>query len=239
MTANLVVQVSMEPKLVAVALEHESVTARLVRAGEAFSLTVLARADRDVVRRFVKPVVDVERAADGTVTSMSGQPVEEVGPGRLPVLASRAADAALPPRAGRRVGQPRPLHRRGDRGGRRTGGDRGPPHGGHPHALRRLGLPRSSPTPSAAPRPGRLRPQVDAQGQDAVDQLGLGVADHGEVGEVALGLLAKAHPLGALDRRHAPRPHRLGPLLEAHDHFLGIESRRHGAQRRCWNGAHE
>jgi flavin reductase (DIM6/NTAB) family NADH-FMN oxidoreductase RutF len=91
MTANLVVQVSMEPKLVAVSLERESVTARLVRAGQAFSLTVLARADRDVVRRFVKPVVDVERAADGTVTSLSGQPVDEVGPGRLPVLASRAA----------------------------------------------------------------------------------------------------------------------------------------------------
>jgi flavin reductase (DIM6/NTAB) family NADH-FMN oxidoreductase RutF len=91
MTANLVVQVSMEPKLVAVALEHESVTARLVRAGEAFALTVLARADRDVVRRFVKPVVDVERSADGTVTSMSGQPVEEVGSARLPVLTSRAS----------------------------------------------------------------------------------------------------------------------------------------------------
>jgi flavin reductase (DIM6/NTAB) family NADH-FMN oxidoreductase RutF len=91
MTANLVVQVSMEPKLVAVALEHESVTARLVRAGEAFTLTVLARADRDVVRRFVKPVVDVERAPGGTVTTMSGQAIEEVGPGRLPVLASRAS----------------------------------------------------------------------------------------------------------------------------------------------------
>ena len=91
MTANLVVQVSMEPKLVAVALEHESVTARLVRAGQGFTLTVLARADRDVVRRFVKPVVDVERTADGTVTSLSGQPVEEVGAGRLPVLVSRAA----------------------------------------------------------------------------------------------------------------------------------------------------
>ncbi len=91
MTANLVVQVSMEPKLVAVALEHESVTARLVRAGEAFALTVLARSDRDVVRRFVKPVVEVERAPDGSVTSMSGQSVEQVGPGRLPVLASRAA----------------------------------------------------------------------------------------------------------------------------------------------------
>jgi flavin reductase (DIM6/NTAB) family NADH-FMN oxidoreductase RutF len=91
MTANLVVQVSMEPKLVAVALERESVTARLVRAGEAFTLTVLTRADRDVVRRFVKPVVDVERAPDGTVTAMSGHAVEQVGPGLLPVLASKAA----------------------------------------------------------------------------------------------------------------------------------------------------
>jgi flavin reductase (DIM6/NTAB) family NADH-FMN oxidoreductase RutF len=91
MTANLVVQVSMEPKLIAVALERESVTARLVRAGQAFSLTILARTDRDVVRRFVKPVVDVEQAADGTVTAMSGQPVVEVGAGRLPVLASGAA----------------------------------------------------------------------------------------------------------------------------------------------------
>ena len=33
MTANLVVQVCMEPKLVGVALEHESVTAGLVSAG--------------------------------------------------------------------------------------------------------------------------------------------------------------------------------------------------------------
>ena len=33
MTANLVVQVCMEPKLVGVALERDSVTARLVAAG--------------------------------------------------------------------------------------------------------------------------------------------------------------------------------------------------------------
>jgi flavin reductase (DIM6/NTAB) family NADH-FMN oxidoreductase RutF len=90
MTANLVVQVSMEPKLVAVALERESVTARLVRAGGSFSLTLLRRDDRDVVRRFVKPVTEVEHAPDGSLRAMSGQPVEEVGPDGLPVLASRA-----------------------------------------------------------------------------------------------------------------------------------------------------
>ncbi len=90
MTANLVVQVCLEPKLVAVALEHESVTARLVRQGQAFAISLLERGDRDVIRRFVKPVADVERSADGTVTAMASQAVIEVGPARLPVLASAA-----------------------------------------------------------------------------------------------------------------------------------------------------
>ena len=90
MTANLVVQVCMEPKLVGVALEHDSVTARLVAAGGGFSVSLLARADRDVVRRFVKPVKEIERSPDGAVLALSGQPVTEVGPNRLPVLASAA-----------------------------------------------------------------------------------------------------------------------------------------------------
>jgi flavin reductase (DIM6/NTAB) family NADH-FMN oxidoreductase RutF len=90
MTANLVVQVCLEPKLVAVALEREAVTMRLVRAGGAFSVSLLARTERDVVRRFVKPVVDVERSPDGAVLTMAGHAVSEVGPGRLPVLASAA-----------------------------------------------------------------------------------------------------------------------------------------------------
>ena len=88
MTANLVVQVALEPKLVGVALEHESVTARLAAAGGGFTVSLLSREDRDVVRRFVKPVTDVERAPDGAVLALSGRPVTEVGPDRLPVLAS-------------------------------------------------------------------------------------------------------------------------------------------------------
>jgi flavin reductase (DIM6/NTAB) family NADH-FMN oxidoreductase RutF len=90
MTANLVVQVCMEPKLLGVALERDSVTARLVAASSAFTVSLLDRGDRDVVRRFVKPVMDenVERAEDGTVVTMSGHRVTEVGPGRLPVLAA-------------------------------------------------------------------------------------------------------------------------------------------------------
>jgi flavin reductase (DIM6/NTAB) family NADH-FMN oxidoreductase RutF len=88
MTANLVVQVCLEPKLVGVALEAHSVTAALVLGGEAFSVSILERASKDVVRRFVKPVAPdtVERATDGTLTSMAGHPVKEVGPSRLPVL---------------------------------------------------------------------------------------------------------------------------------------------------------
>ncbi len=90
MTANLVVQVSMEPKLVGVALERDSVTKRLVTAGASFAVTLLQRADRDVVRRFVKPVQEVERDPDGAVLALSGHAVTEVGPGRLPVLRAAA-----------------------------------------------------------------------------------------------------------------------------------------------------
>jgi flavin reductase (DIM6/NTAB) family NADH-FMN oxidoreductase RutF len=92
MTANLVVQVCLKPKLIGVAIEAHSVTAGLVLSGEAFTVSILERASKDVVRRFVKPVAPdtVERAADGTLTSMAGQPVTEVGPSRLPVLAAAA-----------------------------------------------------------------------------------------------------------------------------------------------------
>jgi flavin reductase (DIM6/NTAB) family NADH-FMN oxidoreductase RutF len=90
MTANLVVQVCMEPKLVGVALEHGSVTAGLVQAGGGFTISLLARSDRDVVRRFVKPAKEMTRAPDGTVLALSGQPVSEAGADRRPVLASAA-----------------------------------------------------------------------------------------------------------------------------------------------------
>jgi flavin reductase (DIM6/NTAB) family NADH-FMN oxidoreductase RutF len=88
MTANLVVQVCTEPKLMAVALEREAVTLRLVRGGGAFTVSLLPRAQRDAVRHFAKPVVDVERSGDGKVVAMSGHAVTEVGPLHLPVLAA-------------------------------------------------------------------------------------------------------------------------------------------------------
>ncbi|HWE70937.1 MAG TPA: flavin reductase family protein [Acidimicrobiales bacterium] len=89
MTANLVMQVSTSPKLVAVAVETGSVTAGLIRQGARFSISILARADRSVVRRFVKPVEDLELGPDRTITEMQGEAVIEVA-GGVPVLASAA-----------------------------------------------------------------------------------------------------------------------------------------------------
>ena len=70
------------------ALEGESVTADLVTRSGAFTVCLLARQDKDVVRRFVRPVVEVVRSGEGVVMTMAGHDVREVGPGRLPVLAA-------------------------------------------------------------------------------------------------------------------------------------------------------
>ena len=123
MTANLVVQVSMEPKLVAVALEHESVTARLVRAGEAFTLD---RAGPHRPRRGapLRQAGGRRRAGGRRDGDGHERPARRRGRSRAPAGAGLPSGrAVVPPRAGRRVGQPRPLHRRGGRGGRRARGE--------------------------------------------------------------------------------------------------------------------
>jgi flavin reductase (DIM6/NTAB) family NADH-FMN oxidoreductase RutF len=88
MTANLVVQVCIEPKLLAVALEVESVTAGLVAKSGAFAVSLLPRGDKAVVRHFVKPVREVDRDTGGAVVAMAGHDVHEVGVPRLPVLSA-------------------------------------------------------------------------------------------------------------------------------------------------------
>ncbi len=90
MTANWVMQIATAPKLVAVGLETASVTRGLVEAGGAFSVSILGTSARTVVRRFVKPVRDVELDATGAVVAAGGQPVREVT-GGLPCLASALA----------------------------------------------------------------------------------------------------------------------------------------------------
>jgi flavin reductase (DIM6/NTAB) family NADH-FMN oxidoreductase RutF len=95
MTANLVVQVCLHPKLVAAAIEAESVTADLITRSGAFAISLLARSDAAVVRRFVKPVVDIERDSDGRVVAMSGHAVREAGPQRVPVLGAAAGSLVV------------------------------------------------------------------------------------------------------------------------------------------------
>ncbi len=87
MTANWVMQVAVTPKLVAVAVERGTVTAGLIAEGGGFSVSVLDRADRAVVRRFVKPVTEVETDDDGVAVTMQGIPVRE-DVGGLPRLES-------------------------------------------------------------------------------------------------------------------------------------------------------
>ncbi len=91
MTANLVVQVCMEPKLVGVALEHESVTAGLVDRRRRFH-GVAARPHRS--RRGAALREARRRTSSAPLTGpssrLSGQPVTEVGPDRRPVLSAAA-----------------------------------------------------------------------------------------------------------------------------------------------------
>ena len=62
MTANWVTQVSFDPKLVGVSVENEALTHRLIRAGRVFSVNIIDRDDRAIVRKFTKPV-EVDLAA--------------------------------------------------------------------------------------------------------------------------------------------------------------------------------
>lgn len=92
MTANLCVQVAVEPKLVGVSIDVSAVTAALIAEGGCFAVSVLAREDRAVVRRFVKPVPEgeVTLGADGEAVSMMGEEVT-VGRTGAPVLARSVA----------------------------------------------------------------------------------------------------------------------------------------------------
>ncbi len=53
-------------------------------------MSFVRRADRAVVRRFVKPVTAVEVDGEGRAVTLQGEPVDEVA-GGLPVLAGAAA----------------------------------------------------------------------------------------------------------------------------------------------------
>jgi flavin reductase (DIM6/NTAB) family NADH-FMN oxidoreductase RutF len=85
MTLSWATQVAMDPKLVAVAIESDAVTHRLVAGGGSFSLNILARSDREIVRHFAKPAV-----WDAGAGTIGGVAVREEKTG-APVLSQAAA----------------------------------------------------------------------------------------------------------------------------------------------------
>ena len=68
MTANWVTQISFLPKLVAVAVEVDALTHELMVAGRVFTVNIVDRDDRAIVRKFTKPV-EVDAAA-GTMNEI-------------------------------------------------------------------------------------------------------------------------------------------------------------------------
>jgi flavin reductase (DIM6/NTAB) family NADH-FMN oxidoreductase RutF len=62
MTLNWATQVSFDPKLLAIGVEKEAFTHELITAGGVFSLNIIDREDRAIVRKFTKPV-EVDLAA--------------------------------------------------------------------------------------------------------------------------------------------------------------------------------
>ena len=90
MTCNWVMQIATSPKLVAVAVESGSATRDLIERGGSFSVSLLARSERSLVRRFVKPARDLVTDGDGVAVSLQGEPVFEVGDG-LPCLGASVA----------------------------------------------------------------------------------------------------------------------------------------------------
>lgn len=79
MTCNWASQVASTPKLLGVAVQADAYTLELIRQGGGFSLNILAREDRAVVRKFVKPAeVDLARATlngIGFHAELTGAPV--------------------------------------------------------------------------------------------------------------------------------------------------------------------
>src|ERR1700738_3969966 len=85
MTLNWATQLAFEPKLVGIGVEREAFTHELISEGGVFSVCVIDREDRAIVRKFVKPVeVDLDA---GTV---NGFPFTEHATG-APVLTQAVA----------------------------------------------------------------------------------------------------------------------------------------------------
>jgi flavin reductase (DIM6/NTAB) family NADH-FMN oxidoreductase RutF len=96
MTLNWATQLANEPKLLGVSVEGIAYTHELIEAGGVFSLSIVDREDRAIVRKFTKPV-EVDRAA----STLNGFPVHTRVTG-APILDQSVAfvDCAVRDRVG-------------------------------------------------------------------------------------------------------------------------------------------
>ena len=91
MTTRWVSQVATHPKLVGVGVECEALTHQLILEGGVFAVSLVPRDDRNVIRRFVKPVGAVDISVDDSGSgTMREVPVRVAATG-APVLAGALA----------------------------------------------------------------------------------------------------------------------------------------------------
>ena len=86
MTCSLAMQLSVAPKIVGVSVDRSAVTWGLVHEGACFALSVLARGDRELVRRFVKPA-----AHDAAAGTLAGVPYTDGPSTGAPVVGAAIA----------------------------------------------------------------------------------------------------------------------------------------------------
>jgi flavin reductase (DIM6/NTAB) family NADH-FMN oxidoreductase RutF len=86
MTLNWATQVSSEPKLLAVSVQKEALTHELITEGGVFTLCVVDREDRAIVRKFTKPV-----EVDPEARTLNGFPFVDAALTGAPVLAQAVA----------------------------------------------------------------------------------------------------------------------------------------------------
>jgi flavin reductase (DIM6/NTAB) family NADH-FMN oxidoreductase RutF len=86
MTLNWATQVSFDPKLLGIGVENDALTHELITASGVFSLCIIDREDRAIVRKFTKPV-EVDLAAK----TLNGFPYLDGPATDAPVLAQSVA----------------------------------------------------------------------------------------------------------------------------------------------------
>ena len=80
MTLNWATQLSFDPKLLGIGVERDAFTHELITEGRMFSLNIIDREDRAIVRKFTKPV-----EVDAEARTLNGFPYHD-GPSGAPIL---------------------------------------------------------------------------------------------------------------------------------------------------------